>query len=46
MEFDLLLKNGTIITLDPDHPEYRWIAVKDGKIAAGGRVSAGGSRLV
>ncbi len=36
MEFDLLLKNGTIITLDPDHPEYRWIAVKDGKIAAGG----------
>ncbi len=36
MNFDLLLKNGTIITLDPDHPEYRWIAVKDGKIAAGG----------
>lgn len=36
MDFDLILKNGTIITLDPDNPEYRWIGVKDGKIAAAG----------
>ena len=33
MIFDLVLKNGTIITLNPDLPECRWIAVKDGKIA-------------
>lgn len=33
MFFDLVLKNGTIITLNPAMPECRWIAVKDGKIA-------------
>ena len=32
MHFDLVLKNGTIITLNEAMPECRWIAVKDGKI--------------
>lgn len=36
MYFDLLVKNGTIITLNENMPECRWIAVKDGKIAACG----------
>ena len=34
MEFDLVVKNGTIITLDENQPECRWMAVKDGKVAA------------
>lgn len=32
--FDLVLKNGTIYTLDPELRQCRWLAVKDGKIAA------------
>lgn len=34
MTFDLVFLNGNIITLEPDHPNCRWIAVKDGNIAA------------
>lgn len=37
MHFDMVLKNGTVITLDQNQPECRWIAVKDGKIAAMGQ---------
>jgi len=32
--FDLVVKNGTIITMDNELSKKRWIAVKDGKIAA------------
>ncbi len=34
MEYDLLIKNGTIITLDPQMPLCRWLTVKEGRIAA------------
>lgn len=32
--YDLLLKNGNVITLEDDCPKAEWIAVSDGKIAA------------
>ena len=32
MKADLVLKNGTIITLDPDNPEAGIIGIKDGRI--------------
>lgn len=32
--FDLLIKNGTIITMDKELSKKRWIAVKDGIISA------------
>jgi len=32
--FDLVLKNGTILTMDPDLAVKRWVAVKDGLIKA------------
>ena len=34
--FDLLVKNGTILTVDKELSRKRWFAVKDGKIAAMG----------
>ena len=34
MHFDFVLKNGTVITLNEAMPTCRWIAVRDGKIAA------------
>lgn len=33
-KFDLVIKNGTIITMDGGLTKKRWLAVKDGKIAA------------
>lgn len=35
--FDLLLKNGIIITLEDDCPQADWVAVSDGLIAAIGK---------
>ena len=32
--FDLLFKNGNILTMDQDMSKKRWMAVRDGKIAA------------
>ena len=32
--FDLLFKNGNILTIDQDMSKKRWMAVQDGKIAA------------
>ena len=29
---DIILKNGTITTLDPRHPEAKSVAIKDGRI--------------
>ncbi len=34
--FDLVIKNGTVITMDKEMSKKRWIAVKDGLIAATG----------
>ena len=34
--FDLVVKNGTIITVDATLSKKRWFAVKDGLIAATG----------
>jgi predicted amidohydrolase YtcJ len=36
---DLILKNGRITTLDPQHPEVTSIAVKDGKVLSLGQVN-------
>ena len=35
-EFDLLVKNGTILTVDKGMSRKRWFAVKNGMIAAMG----------
>ena len=36
MQCDFVLKNGTIITMDPLAPRADWVAVRDQRIAAVG----------
>lgn len=36
MKFDKIYINGNIITVDPENPRAKWVAIKDGKIAAVG----------
>lgn len=40
MQFDKVLRNATVITMDKDLNQYNWVAIRDGKIAALGNDDA------